>query len=758
MMLLALLLSCASPVPGPLAEPSLPGIGTPDVALTRQLQVAASETRVPAHHVDEGGAPRFTNRLITATSPYLLQHAHNPVNWWPWGEEAFARAKALNRPVLLSVGYSTCHWCHVMERESFEDLEVAAFINGHFVAIKVDREERPDIDDVYMSVVHALHGQGGWPMTLVLTPEGEAYFAATYLPARDGERGRSKGLLTVLTELAHAYAEDPAGVVHQAAQITAKVGADRPAPTPGVPAPNAVVRVAQTLTRSFDALHGGFGRAPKFPRPATLDLLLRYHRRTSDPHALTMVTRTLEEIDRGGLHDHLGGGFHRYSTDDRWHVPHFEKMLYDQAQLIRTYTAAWQVTGREDFREVVRDTVTYLLTDMRDPRGGFWAATDADSLTPSGEVEEGWYYTWTREELQEALGPADAGLWALLYGVRSDGSRHALYRTDPKRVHVGMGVPPEVMAKRVADARSVLRTVRAARPAPRLDDKVVAAWNGLTVSALARAGAAMEEPEWVLAAEQAAAFVLAELLGPDGRHRTWRRGATSGPATLDDLAFTTHGLLDLYQATGDPRWVAEARELHQVLRDRFADPAGGWFLTPSDGEALLYRPKPDHDGAEPTGNAVAADNALWLYHLTADDTYRQEVEGVLKAYGEDLQRRGDGLATLMGVVEAWHDRTLEVVIVHDGDGGGSLREALRARYAPHVVLSLVREQDVADHAAVVPVVADKVMRDGLSTAYVCEGGVCQQPVTSPEALLALLGDALPLVPGVEVPPLVKPRP
>ncbi len=420
-------------------DPALPGLGKGDPALTKKLHAALLK-KGPGYeprtrHKNADGSPKYTNRLILETSPYLLQHAHNPVNWYPWGDEAFARARREGKPVLLSVGYSTCHWCHVMERESFENEEIARFINEHFVPIKVDREERPDVDDVYMSAVQMLTGGGGWPMTLALTPDREPFFGGTYFPARDGDRGSRKGFFTILRELADEYQKSRADVVARAAKLSRRVrAAAEPEPAGGVPGPEVIASAVRQLSRAYDPVWGGFGRAPKFPRPVTLELLLRYHRRSGDADALKMVIHTLDRMAAGGLYDHVGGGFHRYSTDERWLVPHFEKMLYDNAQLVAVYLDAYQVSGRDDFARVARQTLDYVAREMTAPSGGFYSATDADSRTPAGHEEEGWFFTWTPAELEAALGADLARVARVDFGVTDAGNfegRSILQRDKP---------------------------------------------------------------------------------------------------------------------------------------------------------------------------------------------------------------------------------------------------------------------------------------------------------------------------------------
>jgi uncharacterized protein YyaL (SSP411 family) len=499
------------------SDPNLPGVEAFDEKLQRRLDQALAaqgpDYEPRTHHLREDGSPRFTNRLIEESSPYLLQHAHNPVSWYPWSEEAFARAKRENKPIFLSIGYSTCHWCHVMERESFEDEEIAAFLNRHFIAIKVDREERPDIDSVYMTAVNILTGRGGWPMTVLMTPDKEPFFGGTYFPPREGVRGASAGLIEILTEMLALYQNEPGEVMARAQDISQRVEhMSFVRAGPGVPRDSTIAVATNQLATKFDRVDGGFTGAPKFPQPARLLLLLRYARRTGDPGATAMVTTTLDRMAAGGIYDQVGGGFHRYSTDAQWLVPHFEKMLYDNAQLAVLYLEAWQHTGDASYRRVVREVLDYVAREMTSDIGAFYSATDADSRTPSGHDEEGWYFTWTPAEIQAVLGPDAARVVRAAYGVTKNGNfegRNILHRvmTD-RQLAAKLRMPPNRVAKVLEEARSALYRERASRPPPVRDDKVIAAWNGLMISAFARAGWAFDEAEYVSAATVAAQFVL----------------------------------------------------------------------------------------------------------------------------------------------------------------------------------------------------------------------------------------------------------
>ncbi|HYV45211.1 MAG TPA: thioredoxin domain-containing protein [Myxococcaceae bacterium] len=649
-------------------------------------------------------------------SPYLRQHAHNPVDWSPWGEAALARARRDGRPVFLSIGYATCHWCHVMEAESFEDEEVAALINARFVPVKVDREERPDLDDHYLKAVMALSGGGGWPMTLVLTPDGEPFFAATYLPARDGDRGARRGLISVLRELSELYATHRDRALELAKQTSARVRAlSRPSPPGDLPGPEAIHAAVAAMARRFDPEHGGFGGAPKFPMPGGLELLLRYHHRTGDERALGMVAFTLERMANGGIRDQLGGGFHRYSTDERWEVPHFEQMLYDNAQLAAVYLDAAQATGRARFAEVAREVLEYLDREMAVEGGGFASATDADSRVPgSDRTEEGRYFTWTREELgsEELAG---------YFGVEGPGRRV---------LHVA-AAPPEELRATVEEARARLLEIRRRRPPPARDDQVVAAWNGLAISAFARGAEVLSEPRYAQRAAKAADFLLREVRG----HRTWRAGEARSAATLDDLAFVAQGLLDLFEATQERRWLSEAIALHRDLEAHFIDPASGAFRFTRDGEQVL-----DEDGVEPSGNAVAIRNLIRLAELTEDEHWRTQAMNALRGTSAALQR-GVAAEWLLGSLDAALDAPPEIVVVAPRGGSTAAFESVLAKtFVPNRTVLLTTE----GAAPISPLAEGKIAQRGQTTAYVCRHRVCDRPATDPAVFQQQLSEPEPL--------------
>ncbi|HWP67024.1 MAG TPA: thioredoxin domain-containing protein, partial [Candidatus Limnocylindria bacterium] len=597
----------AEAAPGFLGDP-LPGAAPLDAQtlarVEKKWRARDPDYRPRTRHLRPDGSPKYTNRLFLEPSPYLRQHAHNPVNWYPWGDEAFAAARALGRPVLLSVGYSTCHWCHVMEEESFEDEEIARYLNEHYVAIKVDREERPDIDAIYMSAVQALTGGGGWPMTVWLTPDREPFYGGTYFPARDGDRGARTGFLTLLAKLDAVYREQPDQVTGAASELVRSVTA-RLAPEGGGGARTdaTVLDAAAEFYRSrFDATNGGTRGAPKFPSNLPVRFLLRQHRRTGGEVSLAMATLTLEKMAAGGMHDQVGGGFHRYATDARWLVPHFEKMLYDNALLTVAYLEGYQATGRAEFAEVARRILRYVERDMTAPEGGFYAATDADSPAPDGRREEGWFFTWTPAEIDAALGPARARVVEAYYGVTAAGNfegRNILHTPRPlEAVAAELALPPERVQAIVEESREMLYAARAKRPPPLRDEKILTAWNGLMISAYAQAALVLGDPAYAARAARAADFVLTRMRVNGRLRRSWKDGEARHEAYLDDYAFLIAGLLDLYEATGERRWLDEAVALDRVLEAHYEDrAAGGFFMTSDDHETLLVREKPGSDGA-----------------------------------------------------------------------------------------------------------------------------------------------------------------
>ena len=694
------------------------------------------------------GGPSW-NRLVFEGSPYLQQHAANPVDWRPWGDEAFAEAARRDVPVFLSIGYSTCHWCHVMEHESFEDEEVAALLNEHFVPVKVDREERPDVDHLYMTVTQAMTGSGGWPMTVVLTPDRRPFFAGTYFPKQG--RFNRPGMMQLLPELARLWREERPRLLDQAERITQALGewtGDAPGERPEL----SLVRTARDqLASRFDPVHGGFGRAPKFPTPHHLTLLLRHARRTGDEEAVAMVETTLDAMRRGGLFDHVGRGFARYSTDERWLLPHFEKMLYDQAQLALAYTECFHLTGHERHAEVVREVMDYVLRDMTAPEGGFYSAEDADS-----EGVEGRFYVWTPEELKEVLGEELGELSIRAWGVQEGGNfqdqatgrktgESILHFDRPlAEIAASLSMQPETLSAKLEEARRVLFEHREKRIHPLKDDKVLTDWNGLMIAAAARAGLVLDEPEWIAAAERAADFVLGALRDENGRLlKRWRAGEAAFPAVLDDHAFLVWGLIELHQATLEPERLEQAAALTEQALRHFGDSEnGGFFLTADDGERLLVRSKEAYDGALPSGNSVMAWNLLRLSALLGRPEWEAEADRTLRAFAGSLTKAPSAHSQMLHAVDFAGGDAREVVISGEPDAPATreLLAALRRDYRPSLVV-LLRTEDNADCLAkIAPFTKAQVPVAGRPAAYVCRDNACMAPVTAAADMLALLDE------------------
>ena len=708
----------------------------------------------------------MANRLRDETSPYLRQHADNPVDWYPWGDEAFAKARAEDKPVFLSIGYSACHWCHVMAHESFEDEGTAALLARDYVAVKVDREERPDVDAIYMKAVQLIAGQGGWPMSVFLTPEGLPFFAGTYFPDRPRHGMPSFG--QVLEHIAALWADRRDEVLKNAEHVRRLLDRDELAavrqafaqrgpadfglrlPEEGGAPAGAVLRRAvldeavARLAGDFDAARGGFGGAPRFPQPTVLEFLLRRAVATGDPDSLEMVTKTLDEMAAGGIHDQLGGGFHRYSVDDIWLVPHFEKMLYDNAQLASLYLHAWQVTGEAAYRRVAEGTLDFVLRELTDPAGGFFSALDADS-----EGEEGRFYVWTPEQIEEALGgggPAaaagvipgadDLQLFFDAYGVTPRGNfegatiLHAAL--DAPRLATLHDRDDEEVERRLAAMRARLLEARAGRVRPGLDDKVLAAWNGLMLAALAEAARVLDSERYLAAARACAGFLLGEMRAPDGRMlRTWAGGTARLNGYLEDQAAVAAGLLQLYQTDFDPRWFTAARELADLTLANFAAPGGGFYDTSDDHERLLTRPRDLQDGVQPCGGSLAALVLLQLGAYTGDGRYLDAAEAALAPLQPPMASSPLGFGTWLSALDLTLAPPTEVAIA--GAGPDELLAAVRSAWRPNV---LVAAGD--GEAAAVPLLWGRGALDGRPAAYVCTGSTCEQPVTTADALSALL--------------------
>jgi len=676
-----------------------------------------------------------SNRLARETSPYLLQHAHNPVDWYPWGEEAFARARAEDKPMLLSIGYSACHWCHVMERESFENPQIAALMNERFVNVKVDREERPDVDDVYMRAVQLMIGRGGWPLTVFLTPAGKPFHGGTYFPPVD--RHGMPGFPRVLEAISRAYREQPQEVAKAVGQLLAGVQRSEEAvATEAAVDPSLPRRAAEALLRHVDTLHGGLGSAPKFPHTRALQLLLRQWRVTRRQELLDAVALTAQRMAEGGIYDQIGGGFHRYSVDARWLVPHFEKMLYDNAELPRLYLELYQATGDVAHRRIVTATLDYLLREMRHDAGGFFSATDADS-----EGEEGKFFVWTPAEVSAVVDQADVDLvcryWDITEEGNFEGKNIAHVTVTVEQVARLFGRSPDAAAAAIEEARRRLFAVRSRRVPPGRDDKILTSWNALLIGTLAEAGRVLDEPRYVAAAEAAAEFLWSQVRRDGRLLHGWTKEVAKQDAFLDDHAFLAAALLDLYEATAEAAHLDRASELVGALEARFHDDdGGGYFFAPHDGEALIVRTKSGADGSIPSGNAVAAVVLLRLHALTGEERYRARAEEILRLYQAAAVENPFGYTTWLEALERWSDGATEVVIV-GAPGSPDTRALWRAtasRWIPH--RTLVR---VEPGATGIPAVArDRPAVGGRATAYVCKGFTCSRPVHVAEELVPLL--------------------
>jgi uncharacterized protein YyaL (SSP411 family) len=700
------------------------------------------------------------NRLARERSPYLLQHAGNPVDWYPWGPEAFEAARRDNKPIFLSIGYSTCHWCHVMEHESFENAEVAAALNARFIAVKVDREERPDVDRVYMTFVQSTTGSGGWPMSVFLTPDLKPFFGGTYFPPTS--RWGRPGFLDLLQEISRVWTEDRARVDFAAAELFDRLrsvtGADgRSKPESTLAGPETLADAVAQYAETYDRRNGGFGEAPKFPRPSELLFLLREHARTGADAPLELVAGTLRAIALGGMRDHVGGGFHRYSVDAEWRVPHFEKMLYDQAQLVLAFLETGQATGQAFFAAVAEDTLAYVRREMTHPGGGFYSAEDADSVPADapGEKREGAFYVWRDEEIGDLLG-ADADVFRQRFGFLPEGNaphdpqgeftgRNLLYTARSiEDVASATGRTPDDAVGALGRARTALLDARASRPRPHLDDKIITAWNGLMMAAFARAARVLpDQPraaEWLHAATAAASFIRKELWDEEtGRlFRRWRDGERAIEGYADDYACLGWGLLELFQSSGDVTWLTWARRLQGQLDALFWDDAeGGWFSTTGSDPSVLLRLKEDYDGAEPAAGSVAVMNAIVLAHLVDDAEARQRAERTLARYGARAGRAGRVIPFMLAGLSTWHAGVSQIVIVGERDGPDT--EAFRIELARHYLPFAVTvwTQPGAAQAALareLPFVGAMEARGGAATAYVCRDFACQEPVSDPAAL------------------------
>ena len=687
------------------------------------------------------------NRLINETSPYLLQHAHNPVDWYPWGEEALQRAISEDKPIMLSIGYSACHWCHVMERESFEDEAIADLMNQNFVSIKVDREERPDLDAVYMEAVQALTGSGGWPMTVFLTPQGKPFYGGTYFPPAD--RPGMPGFPRILESVSQAYQTNRGEIERVTNQLTEQMGRIGQLAKGGSLLTDEILHQAYSqLASSFDYQNGGFGAAPKFPQPMTPEFLLRHYHRTGDGHTLEMVNLTLEKMARGGMYDQIGGGFHRYSTDTYWLVPHFEKMLYDNALLARLYLHAFQLTQRPLYRRITEEILDYVLREMTGPQGGFYSAQDADS-----EGEEGKFFLWNRSQGVAELGEEEGSLFADFFGISErgnfEGSNIPNITKKAAPFAQERGLPLEQLIAVIQRGKAKLLEVREQRIHPLRDDKVLTSWNGMMLRSFAEAGAALNRPDYLAAASGNAAFLL-ENMRPEGRLlRTFREGRSKLLGYLEDYAFTADGLLALYEATFELRWLRESVALaDDMLRLFWDEELGGFYDTGIDHESLVVRPRDVFDNAQPCGGSVATEVLLRLAVITGKEEYQAKAAAPLRAIHQLMARAPGGTGQWLAALDFYLSLPKEIVIV--GPRADSRTRALLDtvfhRYLPNrVVMGAadgVQKLDSveASFAASLPLLEQRGLVEGKPTAYVCQHYVCQLPVTDPEALARQLED------------------
>jgi uncharacterized protein YyaL (SSP411 family) len=730
-------------------------------ALPRKQYLCAM-TPAPTEEITPA-QPARTNRLAGEKSPYLLQHAHNPVDWYPWGEEAFAKARRENKPIFLSIGYSTCHWCHVMAHESFEDQAVAAIMNREFVNIKVDREERPDVDRVYMTFVQATTGGGGWPMSVWLTPDLKPFVGGTYFPPED--RYGQPGFTKVLERIAAAWKQDHEKIAEQGGRIIAALKEAESGSGAGSKGLNTATldTAYEQIALSYDAHEGGFGGAPKFPRPVTLNFLTRMYAHSPKSeggrHALEMDLFTLRKMAAGGMHDHLGGGFHRYSVDAYWHVPHFEKMLYDQAQLAVAYLEAFQITHDAAFEAVARDILDYVRRDMTGKEGGFFSAEDADSLFEHGKPEhgEGAFYVWAKKEIDSALG-ASAEIFEFYYGVQVSGNAPAA--SDPHGEFHGknilierhsvaetarhFGKKEEEVRETLGQSRTTLLALRAKRPRPHLDDKIITAWNGLMISAFARASQILNDPGYLESATRSATFARTHLYLEAKKIliRNFREGRSEVEGFADDYAFLIQGLLDLYEASFDVSWLRFAIEL-QETQDRlfFDEKNGGYFGVTGEDASILLRMKEDNDSAEPAASSVAALNLLRLSEFRSEKRWRERGKKTIEAFSPQISRFASAMPQMLVALDLSLSKPLEIVVA--GKSGSEETRALltevHRHFLPNKILIL------ADGGEGQKYLGEKLEslrsmkpREGKATAYVCENFACQAPVTEPVALGKLL--------------------
>ena len=684
------------------------------------------------------------NRLINETSPYLLQHANNPVDWNPWGEEALERARSEDKPILLSIGYSACHWCHVMERESFEDETIAGLMNENFVSIKVDREERPDLDQVYMQAVQMLTGSGGWPMTVFLTPEGKPFYGGTYFPPDD--RQGMPGFPRLLTSIAEAYSTNRGEVDRVTQQLTTQMSQSNQVPQgTSILTVDILHQAYSSLATNFDYQNGGFGNAPKFPQPMTPEFLLRYYHHGYNPRALELVELTLEKMAYGGIYDQIGGGFHRYSTDPYWLVPHFEKMLYDNALLARLFLHTYLITGRALYRRVVEETLDYVLREMTDPSGGFYSAQDADS-----EGVEGKFFVWSPGEINAVMGDTDGEVFAGYYGVTAGGNfegKNILnIRQNPEEFAETKGLTADQLGDIINRGSKALLEVREQRIHPMRDDKVLASWNGLMLRSFAEAAAALGRPDYLAVAIKNAGFLVGSMKSDGRLLRTYRDGQAKLLGYLEDYSFVIDGLLALYEATFDLRWLEEAVTLADSMIELFWDEGiGGFYDTGSDHETLVVRPRDVFDNAQPCGGSVASDVLLRLAVFTGKSDYSAKAAVPLRSLHQAMSQSPGGTGHWLSALDFYVSPPKEIAVIgpRDDPATQALLDTVFHRFLPNKVVMGVEpplSPTVGNSGSDIPLLAGRGMVGGLPSAYVCQNYACQLPVTDPAGLAEQLSE------------------
>jgi uncharacterized protein len=680
---------------------------------------------------------KHTNRLVHETSPYLLQHAHNPVDWYPWSDEAFSKAKEENKPVLLSIGYSACHWCHVMERESFENEQIAELMNNLFINIKVDREERPDLDEIYMNAVQMLTGRGGWPMTMFLTPDRQPFYGGTYFPPQD--RHGIPGFPRILQGVAQAYRDKPDDVQKSVGQIlSALKQMSHSDDHEHAFAPDAIGKAAEQIASAYDAENGGLGQAPKFPNPGVYELFLRQHHHSGIERFLNMVTHSLTKMMLGGIYDHLGGGFHRYSVDEKWLVPHFEKMLYDNAQLVRTLALLYRATGNKLFRRVMEETLDYLIREMLHSEGGFYSTQDADS-----EGEEGNFFVWSRKEINQVLGEEDGEIFSRVYDVTESGNfegRNILHPILTVAQAAGLfKKTPDQIETLIAQAKQKLFAARERREKPFCDEKIITSWNGLMLSGLAEALKISAKPSFLAAANRTIQLIFTKMFSDGLLLHTYKDGNAKQLGFLDDYAFLAVGLLDFYEATLERSAFDRAGELTEIMIREFWDSSeGGFFYTGNSHEQLISRTKPVFDASVPSGNAKATELLLRFYHLTGKEDFLGKAETVLRSYSHAMESQPFGFAHMLCALDFHLGKPKDIVLVGKADDSRTteLLALINSLYLPNLTLQLVSPDESLDEIS--PLLAGKTQINGTATAYVCHNHTCSAPLTRPEELRSLL--------------------